>query len=247
MGMGRELLIQYSNRHKKILRRFIAEAFDKRTPFKALDIGCRYGKDLQWLSEAFPYSTGCGIDIESASIRSARASFKYGNRFHFFLAGAERLPFRDEVFDLVVSSEVIEHTPYVQDFIGEARRVLKKGGHFIITTPSKYSYSGLLGSLIPAPFKRRLRKFVYSLNPGKDEDPHFKEYSPFEMRRLFEESGLRVVRVEGSILRVPIWPLFEKAPFLLTLWKGVDWLVGQLPFGGYLKHNFVMLSLKEGK
>lgn len=47
------------------------------------------------------------------------------------------LPFPDNSFDFVVSSEVIEHTPRPYDAIPELYRVLKPGGILVLTTPNK--------------------------------------------------------------------------------------------------------------
>lgn len=47
------------------------------------------------------------------------------------------LPFFDNSFDLVVTSEMVEHTPNPEAVIFELIRVLKPGGHFVLTTPNK--------------------------------------------------------------------------------------------------------------
>jgi len=47
------------------------------------------------------------------------------------------LPFSDETFDIVVSSEVIEHTPNPRKSFEELARVLKKNGVLALTTPNK--------------------------------------------------------------------------------------------------------------
>jgi len=47
------------------------------------------------------------------------------------------LPFNDNEFDIVVSSEVIEHIPRPLDAIDEFFRVLKPDGILVLTTPNK--------------------------------------------------------------------------------------------------------------
>ena len=45
-------------------------------------------------------------------------------------------PFPDEVFDCVVSIDVLEHLDQDQPFLGELKRVLKEGGKAVITVPN---------------------------------------------------------------------------------------------------------------
>jgi SAM-dependent methyltransferase len=75
----------------------------------------------------------------------------YEHRFRFHIAAdynvrgpiqirvnANRLPFRDGCFDVVLLSEVIEHVPDAQTVLAEIDRVLKPGGYLLITWPFNY-------------------------------------------------------------------------------------------------------------
>jgi len=56
---------------------------------------------------------------------------------NLLLAGdAARMPIRDGSFDLVVSSECIEHTPSPRDTVRELARVLRPGGWIALTCPN---------------------------------------------------------------------------------------------------------------
>jgi ubiquinone/menaquinone biosynthesis C-methylase UbiE len=55
-------------------------------------------------------------------------------------ADATNLPFEDNEFDLVVSSECIEHSPNPELALKEMCRVLSPGGVLILTTPNKLWY-----------------------------------------------------------------------------------------------------------
>lgn len=50
------------------------------------------------------------------------------------------IPFPDNTFDIVMSSEVIEHVPDPKKAIAELYRVLKPGGIMVLTTPNKFWY-----------------------------------------------------------------------------------------------------------
>jgi SAM-dependent methyltransferase len=51
------------------------------------------------------------------------------------LGDAQRLPFADGAFDTVFCSQVLEHVPEPWLALAEFRRVLKPGGHLILTVP----------------------------------------------------------------------------------------------------------------
>ncbi|CAN5697138.1 hypothetical protein BH23CHL2_BH23CHL2_02070 [soil metagenome] len=53
------------------------------------------------------------------------------------LADAARLPFKSSVFNVVISSDVIEHLPEVDDHLSEVARVLTPGGLYFIKTPNR--------------------------------------------------------------------------------------------------------------
>jgi SAM-dependent methyltransferase len=50
-------------------------------------------------------------------------------------ADVQALPFRAAVFDAVKATELLEHVPDVAAALAECRRVLKPGGHVVITAP----------------------------------------------------------------------------------------------------------------
>ena len=50
-------------------------------------------------------------------------------------ADEQALPFRDAVFDAIKATELLEHVPDVARALGECRRVLRPGGHLVITAP----------------------------------------------------------------------------------------------------------------
>ena len=56
--------------------------------------------------------------------------------FEYVACNACDLLFKDDVFDVVVAGDLIEHFMNPQRFLSEARRVLKKGGKLVIATPN---------------------------------------------------------------------------------------------------------------
>jgi ubiquinone/menaquinone biosynthesis C-methylase UbiE len=93
---------------------------------KVLDIGCGNSPFKFLLDKSKAGYTG--IDIENAT------KFDYYNPNKVIFDG-ENIPFADESFDNIISTEVLEHIENPEKIISEMHRVLKQGGEAIITIP----------------------------------------------------------------------------------------------------------------
>lgn len=238
-------LIKYNSKYKDILHSLILEHIKDKSPCSILDIGCRWGDDLQRIAAINFNINIFGIDVDLGVLKAASKKLKKFQDVYLLQAEGKSAAFKDNYFDIIFSSEVIEHIEEVEKFLKEVYRILKKQGIFIVTTPSRLNYTHLIGKIIPYPFKKYLRKGVYYINPGKDENPHIREYTPKELKKMFLNNGFIVERIESGVLRVPIWPLFDKFPFLVLIWKCLDRFVDKLPWGINLKHNFIMVGRKS--
>ena len=81
----------------------------------------------------------CGMDISGKAIRSAKVKYgtKKGKNLKYIVGNVYEIPFKKRYFDTVVSIETIEHLEDHEKFLSEIRRVLKKGGILIISSPDK--------------------------------------------------------------------------------------------------------------
>ena len=91
---------------------------------RLLDLGCGvkpYASVYQqYVDEAI------GIDVESTKHdRSVPDKFYNGRD----------IPFDDRYFDIVLTSEVLEHVPDPGHFLNEINRVLVPGGYLVLTVP----------------------------------------------------------------------------------------------------------------
>ena len=88
------------------------------------------------------YNTGkakkvYGVEINKKAV--AYAQNKYGNENIIYKQGSIlELPFDNEQFDVFTSFETIEHIENDEKQILEVKRVLKKGGHYILSTPNSW-------------------------------------------------------------------------------------------------------------
>ena len=105
---------------------------------KVLDFGCGDGVLSYYLSKAG--AEVYGIDLNECAIHLAKEMFhKKKLEAQFKVAPCSETGFDDESFDIVVSTEVIEHVTSPDDFLVEINRVLKKGGTALVTTPIRLS------------------------------------------------------------------------------------------------------------
>ena len=81
-----------------------------------------------------------GIDLSEEAINYAKKRY-VNNGLGFVLGTAEKLPFKNKSFDVIVSFETIEHLKNPGKFILEVKRVLKDNGTLIVSTPNKSVFS----------------------------------------------------------------------------------------------------------
>jgi len=111
-------------------RRYLLD--DLRPSDRALDLGCGAGEFTAVLAGAG--AVAVGVEVAEAAIARARANHP---GLDFRLAPIDGpLPLEDNSFDLVWSSEVIEHVADTARWLSEIRRVLAPSGRLLLTTPS---------------------------------------------------------------------------------------------------------------
>ncbi len=111
-----------------------------------LDLGCGPGTFLGQFSSGF--QRGLGIDLSQAQIDYCRSTYG-SDRLHFEKADIATFN-SSELFDAIISIEVIEHLPAeeTQDFLGSILRLLKPGGVLVLTTPNYRSCWPLIEWLV---------------------------------------------------------------------------------------------------
>lgn len=118
--------------HRYILAIEIAKDKD------VLDIACGEGYGSNLLSKVA--RTVVGIDIDKKTINEAEYKYKTNN-LSFVQCEATKLLFDNNTFDVIVCFETIEHIKEYEKLIAELKRVLKKDGLLILSTPNKRTFS----------------------------------------------------------------------------------------------------------
>ena len=115
---------------------------------RTLDAGCGYGV----FSEAAIERGAAVVSLDIGERMVARAIARAGSRG--LVADVCQLAVRDQSFDVVISSEMLEHTDAPEQAIKELARVLRADGLLVLTTPNR-----VWQSAVRAASRLRLRPF----------------------------------------------------------------------------------------
>jgi len=160
--------------------------------------------DLPVREDAVILDLGCGTQPYRALYlpyfgRVVRADYDVRDRIDV-RADASQLPFKDEAFDLVLFSEVIEHVSRPDIVIAEIARILKPDGQLLITWP-----------------------FIYMLHELPND---YTRIGEFGMRELLSRNGMKfdkiAVRGDAVVVLVVLMEflasgLFESIARILRL------------------------------
>lgn len=109
-----------------------------------LDIGCNDGTVIQSLFRSPQTATRfLGVDIVHHRLVDARKNGLGAAQAD----AASSLPFADASVDFILSNQVIEHVASVDLFMAEIVRILRPGGHAIVSTENASSWCNV-GALI---------------------------------------------------------------------------------------------------
>jgi SAM-dependent methyltransferase len=131
-----------------------------------------------------------------------------GEVFHcdleHFDAEKDRFPYDDGYFATVLCCELIEHLPTdPMHMMSEINRILRPGGHLVLTTPNVASLRAMAAIL------QGFHPMFYPayIKPSEQGDPaprHAREYTAREIETLLENAGFEVELIEtGPFLDEP--------------------------------------------
>jgi len=125
---------------KNPLKRYLIKRFEGSlvrmllagNPESILDVGCGEGFLMDSYRKALPSARIVGVDIDAVAIEQAE---QRNPGVEFQLGSVLDLRFHDNVFDLIVCSEVLEHVPDPHAALNELCRVSSK--HVILSVPNE--------------------------------------------------------------------------------------------------------------
>jgi ubiquinone/menaquinone biosynthesis C-methylase UbiE len=171
---------------------FQAECIDSNA--RVLDFGCGTGAILTGL-KGVNRSASYGVDVSENAIGFAKAKFPDYNWLQVPIDSA--LPFDNNRFDVVLSSEVIEHVFDVDNYLRELHRVLKPGGILGLSCPFHGFLKDLL-ILLSGKFESHFH------NPY---DPHIRFYSMKSIRDALDKNSFQLIKKQAICARLGFAPL----------------------------------------
>ncbi|HMT28118.1 MAG TPA: class I SAM-dependent methyltransferase [Bacteroidia bacterium] len=202
---------------------YIKQSFENSGQRKfLLDLGCGV-KPFKHMYDKFS-TRSVGIDVAQSPHGSEKVDVVYDGK---------NIPFSDQEFDIVFSTEVMEHVPDPNHFLSEINRVLQPGGILIMTTP-----------------------FMVSLH----EEPYdFYRYTKYGIQHMLMNAGFEVKNITafgdafGVILGINIqlflkvWSIIAnvtKIRIIYSEWNPFIFLFVVLPQWLYL--GYLKLPLPKG-
>ena len=160
---------------------------------RVLDIGCGNGS-LSHLIAQQGYKV-VGVEESESGFKVARLNFPV---CHFIQASVYDLPYAElkNSFDIVISSEVIEHLLYPRELVRAAKKCLKPSGRLILTTP----YHGYLKNLVLALSGKIDQHFSPLWDGG-----HIKFFSVATLTALLELEGYTDINFKFSGRAPYLW------------------------------------------
>ena len=163
-----------------------------------LDAGCGSRPYHEWFGPVTEY---VGLDVSA------------GRGVDLVVASNERWPLPNENFDVILSSQVLEHVEHLDITLKEMSRVLKRGGVAILTFPFLYNEHG-------APWD-------------------YRRFTAYQAEKLFPDSEVLYLEKQGGIGSTIVILFLNWVEMSMGLYRATRILKGVL-LPGWLTFSVVM-------
>ena len=152
-----------------------------------LDVGCGHGDFLGAVYHKTPATYGVDPDQRALDMNSVIQNKVCGM--------AERMPFPDAFFDVVVSAWTVEHLAAPAAAFTEIYRVLKPDGHLVFLTPNTWNYNVWIIRLIPERLHDFFTRRLYGRGEGDTFPTRYLMNSPRTVRKALSGIGFQEVEL----------------------------------------------------
>lgn len=207
--------------------------------FKILDIGCGSGRHTCAAYQCRDV-VAIGADINLMDLVTAKDRLNLhdqlgehgGGAWGLSVADMTRLPFKNNYFDLVIASEVMEHIPEHENAAKEVIRVLKPGSMLVVSVPRYWPERICWG----------LSEDYRNSSRG-----HIRIYKSKELVALLERFGLKKWAIHyAHSLHTPFWwlkcllgPTRENSVLVNLYHRFLTWDIMRQPRGTRFLDNML--------
>ena len=188
---------------------------------QALEIGCGRGDFSCWLARNTQAQLTAADFSQTAVAKGRDHAASLGLNIRWQVMDIQSIAHPDASFDVVISSETIEHVPDPARAVAELARVLKPGGKLFLTTPNYLNLIGLYRGYM------RMKGTPFT----ETGQPINKFVMLPRTRAWVKNTGLRILHSESQGMYLPIpgrpWteiPALDR-PRFITRWLGMHSLV----------------------
>jgi ubiquinone/menaquinone biosynthesis C-methylase UbiE len=164
---------------------------------RILEVACGRGGFASELMRAGARVTAC--DFSASAVWVARGKMQGiltdGSLPALVQGDAQKLPFADSSFDVVISCETIEHLPDAWTPLREMYRVTRPSGRLFLTTPNYFNFMGLY------------ELYARFRHPDRKDDQPFDRRQWFpQIRNYVRRGGWTIVHTDGTVHQFPFIP-----------------------------------------
>ncbi|WP_455353170.1 class I SAM-dependent methyltransferase [Streptomyces sp. SYSU K217416] len=161
-----------------------------------VDVGCGDGSAAAVAGPLLSGHRVVGIDWSQDALRRAATRMTHVVRGELTSGG---LPLADETADAVLFSEVIEHLVDPDSAMDELRRVLRPGGHLMLSTPNLAAWYNrvLLSAGVQPVFSEVSLRGIHG-RPGSQVVGHLRLFTARALRGFLTAAGFEVVTLAGA-------------------------------------------------
>lgn len=191
---------RYLEERVSVCSSFILQNTVDRSALTIVDLGCGDGRALTRIKSILGSE---GINIQKFYAVDIDPSIDISNSVQIINADLNEadLPIQDNSVDIAYALETLEHLTKTSSFVKNTKRILKRDGIFIITTPNLLAwYNRILVPFGSMPIHYEVsesKKYGRLVAKQGEVVYHIRVFSPRALCELLEDNGFKVVKTRG--------------------------------------------------
>lgn len=173
----------------------LADRIVRLRPNRILDIGCGSGFLAGLIRKRLSDTEIYGVDFSIEALKRC----KNLNQVYCVDLEQSRIPFKDEVFDLIICTEVLEHLFQPEHVVAEIHRLLSVDGVGIITIPN-FSF-----------WRFRLQSLIGKVPNIVSHPGHFQVFNLDLLSKLINRFPFQIMSISG---------IHQRLHFIENIWPG---------------------------